>query len=207
VLVDRPLAKTDPEAWDLAVRKMLASSVRVEKNPSLTTELLSRIQDEPDSMPPALRQDIAIWRQSAKSWSAEPRTMSLNDKQRFGLAERLIQEGEAIAQKHPGGALIEYMRASALLHDLLGRSRGGENEQQMLWLAAKSAEYLRDLNLWTLQDTYYEGCVRKGKDKSLATKCLNGLETSMLQSYGAKSKAGLPAYAKQHLDELNKLIQ
>jgi hypothetical protein len=99
------------------------------------------------------------------------------------------------------------MRASAILHDLLGRSAGGDNQQELLWMAGRAAEYLRDLNLWTLQDTYYEGCVRKGKDKSLAAKCLNALENSMRQSYGAASRAGLPVFAKQQLDDLSKLIQ
>ena len=207
VLVDRPLAKSDPEAWDMAVRKMLAISVRVEKDPSLTTELLSRIQDSPENIPPSLRGDIGIWRQSAKAWTTERRPPSMNDKERFDLAKRLISEGQAIAEKVPGGALIEYMRASAILHDLLGRSHGGDNEQQMLWLAGQSAEYLRDLNIWTLQDTYYEGCVRKGKDKALAGKCLSALESSMLQSYGAASRAGLPSYAKRQLDDLTKLIK
>jgi hypothetical protein len=208
VLVDKPLAKTDPEAWDLAVRKMLAISVRVEKNPNLTMELLSRIQDEPSSMPAALRQDIALWRQSAKAWTLEPRTPSLKDTERYSLAQRLIQEGEAISQKNPGGALIEYMRASALLHDLLGRATpAGASEQQVLWLAGKAAEYLRNLNLWTLQDTYFEGCVRKGPDKRLATQCLERFEASMLQSYGASSRAGLPGFAKQQLEELQKLTK
>ncbi len=207
VIVDKPLAKSDPEAWDMAVRKMLAISVRVEKDPSLTTELLSRIQDSPENIPPSLRGDIAMWRESAKAWSAERRPPSMSDKERLELAKRLIRDGETIAKKVPGGALIEYMRASAILHDLLGRSRGGDNEQQMLWFAGQSAEYLRDLNLWTLQDTYYEGCVRKGKDKSLAAQCLSALESSMVQSYGAASRAGLPSYAKRQLDDLAKLIK
>jgi hypothetical protein len=204
VLVDKPLAKSDPEAWDMALRKMLAISVRVEKNPSLTTELLSRIQESPESIPLSMRVDLARWRQSAKAWTEERRPPRMNDKERFELAKRLVTEGEAIRKTNAGGALIEYMRASAILHDLLGRSRGGEQEQQILWLAGQSAEYLRDLNLWTLQDTYYEGCIRKGKDKSLQSKCLLALEGSMLNSYGATSRAGLPDYAKRHLDELAK---
>lgn len=207
VLVDKPLAKSDPEAWDMAVRKMLAISVRVEKDPSLTTELLSRIQESPDSIPPSLRGDIAMWRDSAKAWTNERRPPSMNDKERFELAKRLISDGETLAKKVPGGALIEYMRASSILHDLLGRSRGGEQEQQILWFAGQSAEYLRDLNLWTLQDTYYEGCVRKGKDKTLGARCLEALEKSMLQSYGAAGRAGLPSYAKRQLDDLAKFVK
>ena len=207
VLVDRPLAKSDPEAWDLAVRKMLAIAIRVEKDPSLTTELLSRIQESPDSMPPALRGDIAMWRQSAKAWANERRPASMTDKQRLEMAKTLLKEGEQISAKVPGGALIEYMRASSILHDLLGRSTGGEQYQEILWLAGQSAEYLSDLNGGTLQDAYYEGCVRKGKDKALSQKCLTALEKSMTRSYGVSSRAGLPPFAKKQLDDLNKLIR
>lgn len=207
VLVDKPLAKSDPEAWDSAVRKMLSISVRVEKDPSLTTELLSRIQESPDSIPPSMRGDIAMWRQSAKAWTTERRPASMTDKERFELAKRLIQEGESISAKVPGGALIEYMRASAIMHDLLGRAHGGEQYQEMMWVAGQAAEYLRDLNAWTLQDTYYEGCIRKGKDKTLSNKCLAALEKSMFQSYGAASRAGLPPFAKKQLDDLSKMIK
>lgn len=207
VLVDKPLAKSDPESWDLAVRKMLAISVRVEKDPSLTTELLSRIQESPDNMPPSMRGDIAMWRQSAKAWTNERRPASMTDSQRFDLAKTLIKEGTTIAAKVPGGALVEYMRASAIMHDLLGRVHGGEQYQEMLWVAGQAAEYLSAINADTLQDTYYEGCVRKGKNKDLAGKCLAALENSMFKSYGASSRSGLPPFVKQQLDDLNKLTK
>jgi hypothetical protein len=207
VLVDKPLAKQDPEAWSQAVRKMLAIAVRVEKNPSLATDLLSRIQDNPDSIPPSLRADIAQWRTSAKAWMSEKRPASMTDKERFEMAKRLVAEGQEITAKVSGGALIEYMRASSLLHEMLGRMKDGEHYQEMLWLAGISAEYLGDLNLWMLQDTYFEGCVRKGKDKALAGKCLSALEASYLRTYGAASRAGLPPFSKKQLDDLGVLVK
>ena len=206
VLVDKPLAKMDPGAWDLAVRKMLAITVRVQKDPSLTLEMISRIQDNPDSMPPNLRGDIAEWRVAAKQWTAEKPQPAMTDEQKFAQAEQLIAEADQWVKQAPGSALIQHMRASAILHELLGHVRGGDHYQKMLYAAARSSEYLRDLNMWTLQDTYYEGCIRNGQNKDLSQKCLTGLESSMLRTYGVASRAGLPDYPRNQLDALAKLI-
>ena len=207
VLVDKPLAKQDPEAWSMAVKKMLAISIRVQKDPSLTTDLLSQIQDHPESMPGSLRGDIAIWRQSAKSWMNERRPASMTDAERYSMAKQLVAEGADIAAKVPGGALVEYLRASSIMHDLLGRVKVSDQYQEMLWTAGQASEYVRDLNMWTLQETYYEGCIRKGKDKVLGGKCLAALEASMLRTYGAAGKSGLPPFAKKQLDELSAIVK
>ena len=158
-------------------------------------------------MPASLRGDIASWRQSAKSWMAEKRPASMTDKERFELAKHLIADGESISVKVPGGALIEYMRASAIMHDLLGRVKNGDQYQEMLWIAGQSSEYVRSLNMWTLQDTYYEGCIRKGGDKTLSGKCMSALEKSLLRTYGAASRAGLPAFSQKLLDDLGATIK
>jgi hypothetical protein len=207
VLVDKPLAKTDPESWSLAVRKMMAISVRVQENASLTTDLLSKIQDTPESIPPSMRGEIAAWRQSAKSWMSERRPASMSDQERFELAKRLVSEGQALSAKVEGGALIEYMRASAIMHNLMGRVKDGPQIQEMMWVAGQASENIRDLNMWTMQDIYYEGCIRKGKDKTLAGRCLEAMEKSLLRTYGAASKAGLPPFTKNQLDELTKLLK
>lgn len=206
-LVHKPLAKIDPEAWDSGVRKMLAISVRVENKPRLTMELLSSIQDSPDNMLPALRDDIALWRQSAKAWANEKKHPKMSNNEKFALAKRLLNEGEAIAVKNPGGELIEYLRASSLLHEILGQVRPSQQSQEMLWLAGQSAEHLRELNLWTMQDVYYEACARKTQDPTLSLKCYNALENSMIAAYGVTSRAGLPQFAKNQLDDLKRVIK
>jgi len=170
-------------------------------------ELLSSIQDSPDNMLPSLREDIAIWRQSAKEWSEEKNTPSMSVKEKYTLAKRLMAEGDAIASKNPGGELIQYLRASAILHDLLGKAQANQQSQEMLWLAGQSAEHLSELNLWTMQDVYYEACVRKNQDKNLSRSCYSAHENSLVSSYGAASRAGLPEFAKQHLDEVKSWIK
>jgi hypothetical protein len=206
-LVHKPLAKIDPEAWDSGVRKMLAIAVRVENKPRLTMELLSSIQDSPENMLPALRDDIALWRQSAKAWANEKKHPKMSNNEKFALAKRLLSQGEAIAVKNPGGELIEYLRASSLLHEILGQVRPSQQSQEMLWLAGQSAEHLRELNLWTMQDVYYEACARKNQDPSLSLKCYNALENSMIAAYGVASRAGLPQFAKNQLDDLKRVIK
>jgi len=206
-LVHKPIAKIDPEAWDSGVRKMLAIAVRVENKPRHTMELLSSIQDSPDNMLPAIRDDIALWRQSAKAWANEKKQPKMSNDEKFALAKRLLSQGEAIAFKNPGGELIEYLRASSLLHEILGQVRPSQQSQEMLWLAGQSAEHLRELNLWTMQDVYYEACARKNHDPSLSLKCYNALENSMIAAYGAASRTGLPQFAKNQLDDLKRVIK
>jgi hypothetical protein len=206
-LVHKPLAKIDPEAWDSGVRKMLAIAVRVENKPRLTMELLSSIQDSPDNILPALRDDIVLWRQSAKAWANEKKQAKMSNDAKFALAKRLLSEGEIIAGKNPGGELIEYLRASSLLHEILGKVRSSQQSQEMLWLAGQSAEHLRELNLWTMQDVYYEACARKNQDPSLSLKCYNALENSMIAAYGVAGRAGLPQFAKNQLDDLKRVIK
>lgn len=206
-LVHKPLAKIDPDAWDSGVRKMLAIAVRVENKPRLAMELLSSIQNSPDNMPPALREDIAMWRQSAKSWANEEKQPKMTNDEKFALAKRLLGEGETIASKSPGGELIQYLRASSLLHEILGKVPSSQQSQEMLWLAGQSAEHLRELNLWTMQDVYYEACARKNQDSRLSLKCYNALENSMVKAYGVASRAGLPQFAKNQLDDLKRVIK
>lgn len=201
-LVRRPLAKIDPQAWDESVRKMLAIAVRVENKPRLAMELLSSIQDSPDTMLPSLRFDIAQWRRSAKQWADEKKSPSMTSAEKFSLAKRLIAEGEEIAKKNAGSALIQYLRASALLHELLGKIPVKDQSQEMLWLAGAAADYLSELNLWTVQDVYYEACVRKRQDPKLTNRCYSALEASLIDSYGVSSKAGLPEFVKKHLESV-----
>ena len=182
-LVRRPLAKIDPQAWDESVRKMLAIAVRVENRPRLTMELLSSIQEAPENTPPSLRNNIAQWRQSAKEWTMEKNPPAMTDKAKTSLAERLMSEGAEIARKNPGGALIQYLRASALWHELLGKSTPKDQSQEMLWQAGQVADYLSELDLWTMQDAYYEACIRRNQDKLLSEKCYAALEGSMIASY------------------------
>lgn len=201
-LVRRPLAKIDPQAWDESVRKMLAIAVRVENHPRLSMELLSSIQESPDNIPPSLRNNIGQWRLSAKEWANEKNPPAMTTKAKFSLAQRLITEGSELEKGNPGGALIQYLRASALLHELLGKAKPQDQSQEMLWQAGQAADYLSELNLWTVQDSYYEACIRRNQDKSLSGKCYQALEASMVDSYGVASPAGLPEFAKRQLQVL-----
>ncbi len=207
VLIDTSIAKTNPEGWSTAVHKMLAVTIRVKNDPFLTLEMISRIQDHPDSMPSALQADVAEWRRGAKSWLDEKKSKLENDDQKYLAVVRLMKEADAAALVAPGGALVQHMRASTILHEVLGRVRGGPHYQDMLWRAGESAFYLRNFNLWTLQDIYYEQCARVGGDSDLSKKCFNALEESMVTSYGVTTKNGLPEFIKVRLESISSKLK
>lgn len=209
VLADRPLARMDPDAWAAAIRRMLAITVRVKNSPSLTLEMISRVQDSPESNVPALARDIAAWRAAAKEWneaSAIKKEIETLPK-KLEHIEALLQSAEKNSQSVPNGGLIHYLRASMIAHDLMGDTNLGASAQKLYWLAATAVSGLKEINLWTLQDVYFEQCIRaggikSGADKVLTKKCYDSLESAALFEYGVSSKSLLPEHARVRLEQL-----
>lgn len=200
ILSDRPLAQLNPGAWAESVRKTLAISVRVKDSPHLALEMISRVQDSPESVLPAMTAEIAEWRVAAKAWIAEKPKALENDDAKRAEASRLLKEAEIAERKVKGAGLIQNLRASAILHELLSRTQGGEGYQELLFMAGNMANSLKGLNLWTMQDAYFERCIRIDPNSSLAKKCYDNYESSLLRSYGASSKANLPEFIQNRLD-------
>lgn len=207
VVVNQPLFKSDPLAWEHAVQKMLAITTRVKEDASLTVEMISRLQDKSESVPPHMRLKLAEWRQAAKSWVEQQKSKKTTDDERILEVKDLLSQGAKVDSKVEGGALIHHLRASSILHEILGRTKSGPKYQELLWMAGVSAQSLNDLNLWTMQDVYFESCIRAGGQKDLSRKCLKGFEDSMLKSYGARSRSGLPEFARTRLGQLEGSIR
>lgn len=207
VLVAQPLTKVDGTAWASAVKRMLAISVRVENDANLTLELLSRIQDVSGSVPSSDTAMVAEWRRQAKAWVLDKTPAPKNAAEKERLAIALVRDADRIEKDVHGGAVIQHLRASNLFHQLLGQGKQQSAQQELLWQAGQSAQYLRDINLWTLQDIYFESCIRVGGKKELSQKCFDALKDSMVQSYGVSSSGTLPEFVKVQLDRLKNSIK
>jgi hypothetical protein len=207
VIIDKPLAKLDPMAWNLSVKRLLAITVRVEQNPSLTMEMISRIQDNPESSRGALKSDLTAWRADAKEWSAEKETdKNLDQAKSMEKAKKLLEIAQQRSKTSTeDGGLIPALRASALMHGILGGMKYKGQTQEMLALAGDAAWQLRELNLWSMQDIYYEGCIRKNSDADRSKHCMTNLEESFLRNYGVHSVSSLPQFAQNRLNALKKL--
>jgi hypothetical protein len=203
VLSDKTLAKTDPFAWEQAARSALAIVVRVKNDPKETSSLLAKIEAHP-TLPEATKRAVRVWKKSVRDWSKEPAQPLRTTADLMKKAETLI----AAAQKNQEFPLdhsqdILYFRASSLLHDLLASpDRSAETTAKTLYWAGMASEATRDMNFWTLHETYYEQCIRTQPHSKQAELCFKRLKESITIGYSGSSGTQIPPDVKRRLDSL-----
>lgn len=180
VLTNVKFAETNQRQWTTGMKKSLAIAVRVNRSPSLSLELVSRVFDA-RSVPLSLREAAITWRVAVKEWrDSEKNPVSLKE------ARLLISKAQnAIGNTWNSDAgLIYYLRASTILHDML-RSQKGMSETSVaeaLYLSGLAAEGLKEINLWTFDEIYYESCIRYKPHSDTSKKCFARLEALQIFS-------------------------
>ena len=201
VLADKNLAKTDPFAWEQAARSALAIVVRVKHDPKETQALLSKIEAHP-TLPQATKRSVRAWKKSVKDWTKEPAQKLANNEQMLAKAEKLVTQAQKL-QEFPldHSQDILYFRASSLLHEILSNpQRTPELSAKTLYWAGVASEATRDMNFWTLHETYYEQCIRTLPHSKQAQACFARLKESVTIGYSGSSGTQIPPEVKRRLD-------
>jgi hypothetical protein len=198
----------NPHDMEISAEKALAIAVRVKRDPHLADELVSRIIDAKWA-PVYLRLNASAWKKSIKEWRQEPELGKLSAKAQLDLAKRIMGQGWKANAASPSGqaGLVHFLRASTILHELLGKAESQPQYPEYLYYAGLAAENMRDMNLWTLQDAYYEACVRKAPKTKTAKKCYLRYEAIQMSSYATDEGAFLPRDVRDRLIELRTLSQ
>lgn len=173
VLTSPNFSETNTKEWTTGMKKSLAIAVRVERNPSLTLELISRAFDA-KSVPVSFREAALTWRRATKEWrDAEKKESSMAVLDRIKEARLLVRKGQLSIQEtwNSEAGLIYFLRASSLLNDILTKQKGLSDYSEALYLSGLSAEALRDVNLWTFDEIYYESCIRAKPHSENSKKC------------------------------------
>lgn len=205
-------AYEDPQGIQLTAERALAVAVRVRRDPALASELVSRIVDSKWA-PIYLRLNAREWKVSLKEWEKELKKAKAKDAQK---PEKLLSQAKALLAQgwsHTADALptkaglVDFLRASTLLHDLMGTDTKPDVYGEGLYYAGLAAESLREINLWTLHEAYYESCIRYQPYTNLAKKCYLRLESLLLSSYTTYGGGFLPANVRDNLAELKSLSE
>lgn len=204
---DIKLATDNPLAWERAVRNGLAVAVRVAQSPAQAIKLVNRILEMPNA-PQATKADAAVWMSSLQDWQKEPKTKSPTVESLYVQAKHLIQQAQA-TQRYPAdhSADILYLRASAVVHQLLRMDPNGPHTKEALYWAGLSYGSLHDLNLYSLNELYFEACVQAAPHTLIAKKCYDRYEDVMEAQYMGNVGGSLPSDVKKHLKELQKLAK
>lgn len=206
IIQNSALASQDPIAWERAIRYALAITVRVKSDPDLTLDIADRVLSTPGA-PYFMKQDAAVWKKSVTTWKEEPVRHESTAAGLMAEATRLM-DGARAQQQYPldRSADVDYLRASAKIHDLMRKAPDGELLQQAFLMAGVTYEVLRTLNLGELNEIYYEACIRRDPQSPLARTCFERYEQSLYAGYSGSSGTHLPDDLRERLRTLKKML-
>jgi hypothetical protein len=188
------------EQWDRVAKKSLAIAVRVKQHPRLALELVSQMGHD-KAIPAPMKKKVNLWRQGIRDWidfEEDPkRKVPTSPAMKFEEAKLIVSKlgiDEKLQQPFSDTYFIDYLRASALLGTILKETTDKGIYGQSLFYSGVFAEALKEINMWTLHEPYYEACIRYQPKTALAKGCYKRLDESVKND----SDSGL----KIRLDEL-----
>jgi hypothetical protein len=203
-------AKEKPFEWNQALRTALILAVRAERNPTRAASILESAM-KTEGVPQFVKWDSRDWLRTLRAWEQEIRSgqdpaSSKNLKTESGYhreALRLIAVAQK-AQRFPmdRSADMLYLRASAVLHEQLSRFPQGTRSAEAFFLLGVCYEILRDFDLWTLGDTYFEACIHRSPHTTLSESCYRKLEESVLAGYTGSAGTRVPVEVEGKLQRL-----
>ncbi len=197
-----------PQGLENAAEKTLAVAVRVKRDPELALKTVQKIM-EGKWAPVYLKLNALSWKTALQEWAREPKKEVKDPKVLLARAKSLLSKGWKFSASSPQSraGLVYFLRASTNLHDALSVTEKNPAYGEALYYAGLSAESLREMNLWTLHEAYYEACIRKQPYTALAKKCYLRLEALQLSAFSDLDGAYVPAHVRDHLRELRGLAE
>ncbi len=206
IIEDKSFAAEHVFEWEQAARSAIAISVKVENDPNKTLVLVRKIAANP-STPQFVKESIAPWEASVQEWRRERKPLLMAPPETLRNVEKMILRAQS-KQKYPldHSQDILFFRASSILHEVLAfHNANDEIKARALYLSGMTAEDTRDLNFWTLHETYYELCVRTVPHTDLARQCFDKFNNSMIIGYSGSAGVSIPIEIQAKINDLKVL--
>ncbi|MFN7686032.1 MAG: hypothetical protein ACK5QT_11550 [Oligoflexia bacterium] len=214
-LADSSFAKDRPFEWNQALRTAMILAIRAEKNPSKAISVIEKAM-KVEGVPQFVKYDSRDWLRQLRAWESEvgktgTSKAGVGKVAGTGLSEnalhrealRLITTAQK-SQRYPmdrAGDVL-YLRASSVLHDQLSQYPQGSKSGEAFFLLGVCYEILRDFDLWSLGDTYFEACIHRSPHTELGESCYRKLEESTLAGYTGSAGTQVPLDVEQKLERL-----
>ena len=201
------LAKSQPFQWERSVYQSLSIAIRVKKDPGQALEIVQTVLETPDA-PVFLKQYAQQWKLSILEWQKESAVPLKTEEGLYTEAKRLMAKAREV-QKYPMDRMADvlYLRATAIVHDLLQVAPQGNYVGEAFLLAGLCYEVLSPLRLEDLHNIYYEACIRKSPHTATAELCYQRYEESIYLGYTGSAGTDVPADMNTKLNELKVLAQ
>lgn len=211
-LDDGEFAEKEPFEWEAAARSALAIAVRVKQDPADTMKVIESAKKN-TKLTKSSKTSLASWEASVKEWMKEKDSPDDSPAALLKEAEGLIRK----AQKKQDFPLdhsqdINYFRAGSLLHELLAQppaTKGQSNElrARALYWAGIASEATRDMNFWTMHETFYERCIRMRPGTEQARQCFARLKDSITLGYSGSAGTNVPAEVTARLESFRTMAE
>ena len=191
--------------WEYVIEKALAYAVRVKKSPKMVLEIGSSILKN-KKMPKYLKARARSWNRSALAWRRDNKGSTNDDLDPYESAHDLLKRAQRIGRYDKISGLIETLRASAEITSILTQGESHPDYGDSLYLAGQISEHLNEVDIWTIQQSYYEKCIQTYPHTHLASNCFERLEAVISeQLYGDDFESYIPEHVQIQLQELDRL--
>jgi hypothetical protein len=205
VVGDKKSVMADPEGWRQTIERTLAMLIRVEGDVKGTIAISQAVAENP-SVPLYMQRESRVWLRDAGIWQTD-RMKDRSPKAKLALAVSLIKDGRNFLTPQSHAALISNLRASALLQEVLVNPKS-KNYSEALYYSGITSELLPGLTPLSVNETYYEACIRASPHTYIAMKCYAQLETSTYSSVSnVEYDEDLQVFKNKRLKELLALAE
>jgi hypothetical protein len=188
-----------------SVRYALAVTIKFQDSPSKAEHFINLIEQTKNT-PFYLQQSAKSWKLAIKSWKSEKKSKFKNPSDYLKKARELMNR----ARQTQTGSIdrsgdIYYLRALSILHKVLMLNLSKDQLGESLLLTGTAYEAVRDLEVWSLHDNYFESCIRQVPHTSWSQSCYKKLEESYYFGFSGSSGLRIPIDIQMKLDQLKKL--
>ncbi len=149
-------------------------------------------------LPYFIKRNLEFWNASLKTWKDSPQgTPSLK------VANDLISKAEKLQKdSRSEGGTVDFLRGAHLLHQFLAKEKPNPIKAQALYHLGLIYENVSEIGAWSMNEDYYELCVRIDPHTEISQKCFARYQESLISGYSGTSGLYLPQDVQKKLNEL-----
>lgn len=184
-------------AWQKLVQMGLIINVRYRNDVKKSEQFIQLLSQNKD-VPFFIKRHLPYWQQSLKDWNRKPKLSPS-----LASAEQIIKKAET-AQKasHSEGGTIDFLRGAGLLHQFLAKSQTPSTKSEALYQLGTIYENVGEIGAWSMNEDYYELCIRTSPHSEIAKKCFERFKESTISGFSGTSGLHLPEDIQKRMNEL-----
>lgn len=206
-LMDKALAARYPHRLERAAVRAIAIAARARRDPALTRRLALEIAGL-TAAPLAVRRQAQGWSEAAASWLKETPTELATVADATQFARGLLAAADAQDRAAKGAGIVDVMRASTMLHEVLRAKTDTPPAEraEALELTGLAAERLMPVGFPGLPEAYFDACVRTLPDSQVGKRCYERFAASQQPDESdAKGRAIFSPDVQRAIEELRHL--